>query len=586
VCSATRTALAARLIKLTTIVSKIGRARATGDFARAFAMPGGISMHTLLLPLQPRFIIFTLVLLIAAALGLEFFLGFRSLLIDIPLVVFISLAVIGAVDVLQKRHAVLRNYPLSAHIRFILEEIRPEIRQYFLESEKDGTPFSRDKRALVYQRAKRALDKRPFGTQNDVYASGFEWLDHSIAPKAVVKEPFRIAIGGPDCAKPYSASIFNISAMSFGALSRNAILALNSGANKGNFAHDTGEGGYSPYHRENGGDIIWEIGSGYFSCRNGDGTFCADKFASAATQDQIKMVELKLSQGAKPGHGGVLPGAKVSPEIAVTRGVPVGVDCISPSRHSAFSSPIEMMEFIATMRRLSGGKPTGFKLCIGHPWEFLAICKAMLETKIYPDFIVIDGKEGGTGAAPLEFADHLGMPLREGLNFVHNALIGINARGRVKLGASGKIISAFDIARVMALGADWCNSARGFMFALGCIQSQSCHTDRCPTGVSTQDPSRQRALVVPDKAERVYNFHRATIESLAELVAAAGLDHPTQFALAHFSRRVSQHEVKSFAELYPQLKPGELLAGSADKRYQTAWDMASPEEFRALPRAA
>ncbi len=543
-------------------------------------------MHVLLLPLQPRFIIFTLVVLIAAALGLEFFYGFRSLFIEIPLVVFIALALVGTVDVFQKRHAVLRNYPLSAHIRFILEEIRPEIRQYFLESEKDGTPFSRDKRAIVYQRAKRALDKRPFGTQNDVYAPGFEWLDHSMAPKPVVKEPFRIVIGGPDCEKPYSASIFNISAMSFGALSKNAILALNAGAKKGNFAHDTGEGGYSPYHRENGGDIIWEIGSGYFSCRNGDGTFCADKFAANATQAQVKMVELKLSQGAKPGHGGVLPGAKVSAEIALTRGVPVGVDCISPSWHSAFSSPIEMMQFIATMRRLSGGKPAGFKLCVGHPWEFLAICKAMLETQIYPDFIVVDGKEGGTGAAPLEFTDHLGMPLREGLNFVHNALVGINARGRIKLGASGKIISAFDVARVMALGADWCNSARGFMFALGCIQSQSCHTDRCPTGVSTQDPARQRALVVPDKVERVYNFHRATIEALAELVAASGLDHPTQFALAHFSRRVSPSEVKSFAELYPPLKPGELLAGTADRRYAAAWDMASPEEFRALPRAA
>ncbi|MGB6568136.1 MAG: FMN-binding glutamate synthase family protein, partial [Xanthobacteraceae bacterium] len=482
--------------------------------------------------------------------------------------------------------AVLRNYPLSAHIRFMLEEIRPEIRQYFLESEKDGTPFSRDKRAIVYQRAKRALDKRPFGTQNDVYASGFEWLDHSIAPKPAAKEPFRILVGGPDCDKPYSASIFNISAMSFGALSKNAILALNGGAKKGNFAHDTGEGGYSPHHRESGGDIIWEIGSGYFSCRNGDGTFCADKFAANAAQDQVKMVELKLSQGAKPGHGGVLPGAKVSAEIAVTRGVPVGIDCISPSRHSAFSSPIEMMQFIATMRRLSGGKPAGFKLCIGHPWEFLALCKAMLKTKIYPDFIVVDGKEGGTGAAPLEFTDHLGMPLREGLNFVHNALVGINARSRIKLGAGGKIISAFDIARVMALGADWCNSARGFMFALGCIQSLSCHTDRCPTGVSTQDPARQRALVVPDKAERVYNFHRATVESLAELVGATGLDHPSQFALVHFSRRVSQHEVKSFAELYPPLKPGELLSGTADRRYATAWDMASSEEFRALPRAA
>ena len=543
-------------------------------------------MHASTLPLQPRFIVFTLVVLIAVALGLEFIFGYRTLLIEIPLVVFIALAVVGTVDVLQKRHAVLRNYPLSAHIRFILEEIRPEIRQYFLESEKDGTPFSRDKRALVYQRAKQALDKRPFGTQNDVYASGFEWLDHSIAPKAVVKEPFRIQVGGPDCTRPYSASIFNISAMSFGALSRNAILALNGGAKKGNFAHDTGEGGYSPYHRQNGGDIIWEIGSGYFSCRNSDGTFCADKFEGNAKSEQVKMVELKLSQGAKPGHGGVLPGAKVSAEIAVARGVPVGVDCISPSRHSAFSTPVEMMQFIATMRRLSGGKPTGFKLCIGHPWEFLAICKAMLATAIYPDFIVVDGKEGGTGAAPLEFADHLGMPLREGLNFVHNALVGINARDRIKLGASGKIISAFDIARVLALGADWCNSARGFMFALGCIQSQSCHTDRCPTGVSTQDRSRQRALVVPDKAERVYNFHRATIESLAELVAAAGLDHPHQFAPMHFSRRVSQHEVKSFAELYPALQPGELIAGSRDRRYEMAWAMASAEAFRALPRAA
>ncbi len=543
-------------------------------------------MHTLLLPLQPRFIIFTLVVLIAAALGLEFFYGFRSLLIEIPLVVFICLAVIGTVDLVQKRHAVLRNYPLSAHIRFILEEIRPEIRQYFLESEKDGTPFSRDKRALVYQRAKQALDKRPFGTQNDVYASGFEWLDHSIAPKPVVNEPFRILIGGPDCAKPYSASIFNISAMSFGALSRNAILALNGGAKKGNFAHDTGEGGYSPYHRENGGDIIWEIGSGYFSCRNGDGTFCAEKFEANANSEQVKMVELKLSQGAKPGHGGVLPGAKVSAEIAAARGVLQGVDCISPSRHSAFSTPIEMMQFIATMRRLCGGKPAGFKLCIGHPWEFLAICKAMLETEIYPDFIVVDGKEGGTGAAPLEFTDHLGMPLREGLNFVHNALVGINARDRIKLGASGKIISAFDIARVMALGADWCNSARGFMFALGCIQSLSCHTDRCPTGVSTQDHSRQRALVVPDKAERVCKFHHATLESLAELVAAAGLDHPTELSPAHFSRRVSPDEVKSFAELYPSLKPGELIAGTADKRYAMAWAMSSAKEFRAMPRTA
>ena len=541
-------------------------------------------MRTLLLPFSARFIVYTAVTLIAAILLIDFLAGHRSFFVWIPLILFGALAIIGTNDLIQTRHAVLRNYPLTAHIRFILEEIRPEIRQYFLESEKDGTPFSRDKRAIVYQRAKQALDKRPFGTQEDVYAPGFEWLHHSIAPKPVAKEQFRITIGGPDCGMPYSASIFNISAMSFGALSPNAIRALNGGARKGKFAHDTGEGGYSPYHRENGGDIIWEVGSGYFSCRNSDGTFCPEKFEEGARNDQVKMVELKLSQGAKPGHGGVLPAAKVSAEIAATRGVPQGVDCISPSRHSAFSTPIEMMQFIATMRRLSGGKPAGFKLCIGHPWEFLAICKAMLETEIYPDFIVVDGKEGGTGAAPLEFTDHLGMPLREGLNFVHNALIGINARDRIKVGASGKIISAFDIARAMALGADWTNSARGFMFALGCIQSQSCHTDLCPTGVSTQDRVRQRALVVPDKSERVFNFHRATVEAVAELAAAAGLDHPTEFATAHFSRRVSAHEVKSFAELYPSLEPGELLRGSADKRFEIAWAMASAKEFRAQPR--
>jgi len=537
-------------------------------------------MRLLLLPLSARFIAFTLIVAVTVALFVALLLG-APLYLMIPFAVFAVLTAIGVRDLIQRRHAVLRNYPLTAHIRFILEEIRPEIRQYFLESEKDGTPFSRDKRAIVYQRAKQALDKRPFGTQNDVYSTGYEWLHHSMAPKKTAKEPFRVTIGGPDCTKPYSASVFNISAMSFGALSPNAVRALNIGAKKGDFAHDTGEGGYSAYHRQHGGDLIWEIGSGYFSCRNGDGTFCPEKFETNAKSDQVKMVELKLSQGAKPGHGGVLPAAKVTAEIAAARGVAVGVDCISPSQHSAFSTPIELMQFIATMRRLSGGKPAGFKLCVGHPWEFLAICKAMVETDIYPDFIVIDGNEGGTGAAPLEFADHVGTPLREGLNFVHNALIGIDARERIKLGASGKIISAFDIARVMALGADWCNSARGFMFALGCIQSQSCHTDRCPTGVSTQDRVRQRALVIPDKAERVYNFHRATIEALAELVGAAGLDHPTELRPVHFSRRVSAQEVVNFAQLYPTLEPGELLHGSADKRFEMAWAMASPAEFRA-----
>ncbi|HTC02260.1 MAG TPA: FMN-binding glutamate synthase family protein, partial [Xanthobacteraceae bacterium] len=505
-------------------------------------------------------------------------------LILIPLVIFGALTLLGIRDLTQKSHAVLRNYPISAHLRFLLEEIRPEMRQYFFESEKDGMPFSRDTRAVIYQRAKMVLDKRPFGTQEDVYREGYEWIHHSVAPKAHAGGKFRITVGGPECAKPYSASVFNISAMSFGALSPNAVRALNAGARKGGFAHDTGEGGVSSYHRENGGDIIWEIGSGYFGCRNPDGSFNPEEFARVASDDQIKMVELKVSQGAKPGHGGVLPAAKVSEEISKIRGVSMGEDCISPAYHRAFSTPLQMMAFIGEMRRLSGGKPAGFKLCIGHPWEFLAICKAMLETGIYPDFIVVDGNEGGTGAAPLEFMDHMGMPMREGVNFVHNALVGINARGRIRIGAAGKIATAFDLARAMAIGADWCNSARGFMFALGCIQSQSCHTDKCPTGVSTQDRVRQRALVVPDKAERVFNFQRATIEALAELVAAAGLDHPTQFSPAHFSRRVSPNEVKSFTELFPTLTPGELIAGTSDKRFETAWAMASAKEFRAVPR--
>jgi glutamate synthase domain-containing protein 2 len=535
-----------------------------------------------LLPFRGRFIAFT----VASSATL----GFGALWaaipdanwLAIPFGIGFFLTCVGIHDFFQTKHAILRNYPIMAHLRFIFEEIRPEMRQYFFEGDKDGMPFSRDRRAVVYQRAKMMLDVRPFGTTYDVYGNGFEWMSHSIAPRPVGKESFRIMIGDADCAKPYSASVFNISAMSFGALSANAIRALNGGAKRGGFAHDTGEGGYSPYHREGGGDIIWEIGSGYFGARNPDGTFSPEKFAAGAANEQVKMVELKLSQGAKPGHGGVLPAPKVSHEIALTRGVPMGEDCVSPSSHSAFSTPVEMMKFIAEMRRLSGGKPAGFKLCIGHEWEFLAICKAMLETGIYPDFIVVDGKEGGTGAAPMEFVDHVGKPMRQGLYFVHNALIGIGARHRIKLGAAGKIITAFDIVRSMALGADWCNSARGFMFAVGCIQSQSCHTDRCPTGVATQDPTRQRALVVPDKIERVYNFHRATLHELAELTAAAGLDHPSEFKPEHISRRISPSEVITFADLYPSLAEGELVAGSGNPRWRRPWDMAQAHSFRAV----
>lgn len=486
----------------------------------------------------------------------------------------------GLHDLRQTRHAVLRNYPVMAHLRFFLESIRPEMRQYFFEGDKDGAPFPRDKRAIVYQRAKKDLDKRPFGTMFDVYQEQYEWLHHSIAPKPVqLPEAMRVTVGA-DTKQPYAASLLNISAMSYGSLSANAIRALNRGAKKGGFFHDTGEGGVSPYHRENGGDLVWELGSGYFGARAGDGSFDPAKFADAAADPQIKMVELKLSQGAKPGHGGVLPAAKVTEEISRIRGVPMGEDCNSPALHSCFSTPVGLLEFIARMRDLSGGKPAGFKLCIGHKWEFLAICKAMAETGITPDFIVVDGKEGGTGAAPLEFMDHIGMPLRDGLTFVNNALIGVGVRDRIRIGASGKITSAFDMARVLALGADWCNAARGFMFAVGCIQAQSCHTGECPTGVATQDPLRQRAIVVPDKAERVANFHHNTLHALSELVAAAGLASPGELRPHHFLRRSDSDMVRSFDQIYPQLKPGQLLAdpGSAPE-FAEAWALSRAETF-------
>ena len=498
-----------------------------------------------------------------------------------PALACAGLVALGIWDLLQPHHSLKRNYPILANLRFMLEKVRPEIRQYFLESDTDGVPFNRSKRAVVYQRAKGALDKRPFGTQLDVYGTGFEWINHSIAPCHAEGHDFRVRVGGAACRHPYDLSLFNVSAMSFGALSANAIRALNRGARLGGFAHDTGEGGFSRHHKEFGGDIIWEIGSGYFGCRNEDGSFSARRFAEEAADAQVKMVEIKLSQGAKPGHGGVLPGAKVSAEIAAARGVPMAVDCISPAGHSAFRTPAELMRFVAELRELSAGKPVGFKLCIGHPWEFMGICKAMLETGTRPDFIVIDGAEGGTGAAPLEFVDHVGTPLREGLVFAHNCLVGAGLRQGIRLGASGRIVTGFDMARVLALGADWCNAARGFMFALGCVQSQSCHTDHCPTGIATQDALRQRALVVPEKAERVRHFHASTLAALAELVGAAGLTHPRELRPQHILRRLSPTEVRSFAELYPALVPGELLTGGGGERYARLWASAGAGSFAA-----
>ncbi len=498
------------------------------------------------------------------------------------LLILLPLTLLGIWDLFQTRHNLLRNYPLLAHLRWLFEGIRPEIRQYLVESDNEAIPFTREQRSLVYERAKNTIDVHPFGTDLDVYELQYSWLNHSITPAIKLESCFCITVGGQQCGKPHSLSVFNISAMSFGALSGNAIRALNKGAKLGNFAHDTGEGSISSYHREHGGDLIWEIGTGYFGCRNQDGSFNAQMFAEQASYDQVKMIEIKLSQGAKPGHGGMLPGYKVSEEIAEARHVPVGVDCLSPSGHSTFSTPIELLEFIQQLRSLSGGKPVGFKLCIGHRWEFLAIVKAMLETKIVPDFIVVDGAEGGTGAAPLEFSNHLGTPLYEGLLFVHNALYGTDLRDQIKIGVSGKIVSAFDMVRVMSLGADWCNSARGFMFALGCVQSRSCHTNRCPVGVATQDSQRQRALVVTDKAQRVYQFHKNTLHALAEVVAAAGLSHPGKLRPYHFYLRSTPSSAIPENMALDYLEPGELLKGTNNPLFKINWELAQVGSFEPL----
>ena len=499
------------------------------------------------------------------------------------LLLFSVLSAIGVHDLLQTHHAVLRNYPILGHLRFLLEFIRPEIRQYFIEGENEAAPFSRAQRSLVYSRAKGQSDKRPFGTQLDVMGEGYEWLTHSLAPSHIASHDFRVQVGCKDCTQPYALSLFNVSAMSFGALSANAIMALNQGAQMGGFAHDTGEGSISRYHRMHGGDLIWEIGSGYFGCRDAQGRFDPDRFAQQATQSQVKMIEIKLSQGAKPGHGGVLPTAKMTPEIAEARGVPLNQDCVSPAAHSAFSTPIELLTFVQQLRSLSGGKPTGFKLCIGHPWEWFAIVKAMQETGITPDFIVVDGAEGGTGAAPLEFSDHMGMPMLEGLRLVHNTLVGVNMRSQIRLGASGKIISSFDMVRALALGADWCNSARGFMFALGCIQAQTCHTGNCPTGVTTQDPQRQMALVVPSKAQRVKNFHHHTLVALQEMLQAAGFQAPEQLRAKHIMRRISAHQTCSLEEVYPSLAEGSLLKKPSKTMpavFTQFWPLANAKHFQ------
>ena len=496
-----------------------------------------------------------------------------------PLIIFMPLALLGLYDYSQAKHSLLRNYPILGRMRFFLEALGAPIHQYFIESNQDGAPFNRDWRTLMYQRAKGLEAKKPFGTEMDVYAPNYEWLNHSLTPRPIAEEDLRVTIGGPQCSKPYSASVFNVSAMSFGSLGPNAIMALNTGAKQGNFYHCTGEGGISKYHRMPGGDLNWQIGSGYFGCRKDDGNFDPDLFAEQSQDDQVKMVEIKLSQGAKPGHGGILPGAKVTAEIAEARKVPIGKECDSPAFHKEFSTPIGLLEFVAKLRELSGGKPVGFKLCLGHPWEFMAVCKAMLKTDISPDFIVVDGGEGGTGAAPLELTDHMGTPLREGLVFVQNALVGAGVRDKIRIGVSGKMVSPGLIAAGMAIGADYANSARGFMFALGCLQTQRCHSNECPVGIATQDAKMQKALVVEDKARRVYQYHEGTVHVLKEIIAAAGLNHPSELSPEHIMMRTSSTDVKSLAEVYDFLEPGELVAGSDHPIFTQYWEMASADSF-------
>ncbi|MXP15220.1 FMN-binding glutamate synthase family protein [Altererythrobacter confluentis] len=489
-------------------------------------------------------------------------------------------------DFAQASHALRRNYPLVARIRWIMEDLRPFAQAYIVEDDLEGRPFSHQERALVYARAKGELDSHPMGTELNVYSDEYEWLSHSIVPNDHAPQWWRVNVGGADTAKPYSSALLNISAMSFGSLSARAIEALNAGARMGNFAHNTGEGSISRYHRGPGGDLIWEIGSGYFGCRTDQGGFDAGEFAENAQDDQVKMIEIKLSQGAKPGHGGVLPGRKVTQEIAEARGITQGEDCVSPAAHSTFSTPVQLMEWVAQLRDLSGGKPVGMKLCVGKPHEVFALAKAMLATGITPDFITIDGAEGGTGAAPLELSNSVGMPMREGLIMMRNALVGAGlkdgAAHGVKLAASGKIHSGAQMAKAFALGADWCNAARPFMFSLGCVQSMNCHTGECPTGVATQEPWRQKGLIVEDKAPRVARFQRQTVASLREIVVAMGLDNPWEIGPHDMRERLNGAKSNAIDAIYTFVQPGQLLHDASGTSLGLHWHAASADTFRRM----
>lgn len=490
-----------------------------------------------------------------------------------------ALVLIGVYDLFQTKHSLWRNFPIVARVRWIAEELRPFLRAYIVESETEGRPFNHEVRALVYRRAKNVSSVEPFGSHLDIDKPPYEWLTHSVAAKHPENSDPRVMVGTKDTAKPYPASVYNISAMSFGSLGASAIEALSTGAAKGGFYHDTGEGGVSRYHRKGGADLVWELGSGYFGCRAKDGRFDPVQFEETAKDSQVKMIEVKLSQGAKPGHGGVLPGEKVTAEIAEARGIPIGQTCYSPASHAEFSTPIQMMEFVGRLRDLSGGKPVGLKFCVGNRWEVMAMCKAMIETGIKADFIVVDGAEGGTGAAPAEFLDHIGSPLRQGLILTRNALVGAGLKDEVKLACAGKQITAFQIAASMALGADWVNSARGFMFSLGCIQSLHCHDNTCPTGIATSDKSRQRGLVVPDKADRVYHFHKNTVKALMEVVGATGCEHPSELLPSHIMHRVTEDISRPADQAYRLLEAGELLDAASGTHLSREWAMAQAASF-------
>jgi glutamate synthase domain-containing protein 2 len=497
------------------------------------------------------------------------------------LLIFIPLILMGLYDMYQSKKTIRRNFPLLGRMRYLLEGIGPEIRQYFVETDLDGKPFNRLQRSIVYQRSKKETDSMPFGTQLDVYQDGYEWINHSIRAISFskVNENPRVHIGSSQCEKPYDASMFNISAMSFGSLSKNAILALNNGAKQGGFYHNTGEGGLSPYHLQ-GGDVVWNIGTGYFSCRSEDGKFNYDEFIKRATLDNVKMIEIKFSQGAKPGHGGILPKEKVTDEIAAIRLVSKGNDIISPPTHSAFTNPLELMDFVKLLRKGSGGKPIGMKICIGNKSEFLSICKAMVATQTYLDFITVDGGEGGTGAAPQEYSDHVGMPLRDAIAFVYDALNGFGIKDQIKIIASGKVITGFDIIRNLSLGADLCNSARGMMFALGCIQALECHANTCPTGVATQNPDLMKGLVPEEKSVRVARFQHETVKSAMDLMASAGIDHPDKVDRSVVSTRINLSKTQTFEETYPEIKTGSLLeASTVPNTLYLVWKRASVEKF-------